>query len=429
VKIAKTAALVAAIVLVAPAAREAYAYSDVTKSLSNVPPEQADRLYAAMLQPSSTKDKSNGVEVVVGWTVTGNEKNANGWFIRGQLKNGYHVDGANTGGPINWVKSLFRPSNEIVDFECERGVLIEYSAASKLLQVSLQESPERIGKYNIMVTGNAGTNAKLSFPTVSAASPNFSVSAAGDQKKYSVGVTGLPYILYPHLNLDAWGATGRLRLRMGIGWESRAQISAEPVQGTAHSVNFAMSYEGLATVKAESGTTNEPFNSTVHAQSVGAGLLGIVRYDETNTDCAYQLSMSADQSWFIQVAGYPVTQLGSAHWEKAVNVASQGPLPVPAIDGKTIAAPASAPTVQASETQWQASASKLQQYYGGIPGTVVLPPPAPPTGGFVQTLGGAADTSASAKDDSEPAKKPAKPAKPATAKPTRSSTKKTKPSG
>jgi hypothetical protein len=414
-KILKIAAAVAAVVLVAGTAREAHAYSDLTKSLGNVSPQQADRLFQAMLQPGSSKSKDSGVEVIVGWTVTGSEKNANGWFIRGQLKNAYYVDGANTGGPIAWVKSLFRPSNEIVDFECQRGVLIEYSVASKILQVSLQESAERIGKYNVMVTGSGGGNTKLSFPTVSAASANFSVTASGDQKKYSVGVTGLPYILYPHLNLDAWGATGRLRLRMGIGWESRARISAQPVQGTEHDVNFALSYEGLQTVTAESGRTNQPFNSTVQAQSVGAGLLGIVRYDETNTDCAYQLSMTTDQSWFIQVAGYPVTQLGSAHWEKVASVATKAPLPAPPIDGKTSVTPTT-PTIQDSQTLWQANASKLQQYYGGIPSTAVLPPPpplAPPTGGFVQPLTGVADT---AKDASEPAKpktkKKTKPGKP-----------------
>ena len=53
-KILKLAAIVVAAVLVAGPAREAHAYSDLTKSLGNVSPEQADRLYQAMLQPSST---------------------------------------------------------------------------------------------------------------------------------------------------------------------------------------------------------------------------------------------------------------------------------------------------------------------------------------------------------------------------------------
>lgn len=354
--------------------------ADVSKKLK-VSSRAADRLFQALSQESEGGEKHDGIEIQLRWKVTGKEKTADHWFIHGQLSGTSKVTKHTS--KLGWVASILSPSNQSVDFKYDKAVLVEYRGSSQELAVTMQEGAEVTGKYNVMVSATADMKVNASVtPTLNVSSPNFGVSAGLDKKNYSVGVTGLPYVLQPELSVDTWGE-GHLRVKMGVLWQSQCDLSAIAVQGTTNQVSFDLSYSGASVVKGDVGVSNTTFKSSLKVSAVGNGIIGRLIYDDTETDLAYKMSFAADASWFMQVTDFPVTQLGSAHFEETKQVKPSAKLPV--VEDGLPSGPATSSAAPASLMEARVAAPSVAPKLGSL----YMQPdakPATPTKGLVGKL-------------------------------------------
>jgi hypothetical protein len=291
--------------------------ADVNQTIQATQAE-ADRIFQALQKESKKDVKKDGIELKLQWKVSGTGGGVgSSWFLKGRLVGLSKVTKHTS--PLGWVTSVLSPSNQSVEFDYDKPVLIRYSTNTHNLSITLEEGAQVTGKYNVVVTatGSAKLDASAS-PNLNLQSPNFSVSASFEKEKYSVAVTGLPYIISPEVIADR--VDGFLRLRLGVAWQSECDLSAVPVQGQTNKVSFDLSYSGGSVIKGDMGTANSTFKSAMKLSAIGKGLVGRIVYDETDSKLDYEMDFEADASWSLQVDDYPMMQVGSAHFETSKDI-------------------------------------------------------------------------------------------------------------